>query len=84
MYLNFDMIFPLVPKLVRDCLLVTVMGLSVSLTGTDRCGNAAQSPREAGPWTAGPADDGGFVVCWLPWSSSCFVIVSVNSDQLKK
>lgn len=36
-------------KLVCDCLLVIVMGLSVSLTRTGRWGNAAQSPRQAVP-----------------------------------
>lgn len=49
MYLNFDMIFPLVLRLVCDYLLVIVMGLSVSLTGTGRCGNAARSPCQAVP-----------------------------------
>lgn len=31
------------------------------------------------PW---PVDNGGFAVCRLHWSSGCFVIVRVHSDQL--
>lgn len=56
------------------------MGLTVNLTGTGRCGNAVLSPCQAIPPAAWPVDKGGFVVCRLQWS--CFVIVSVNSDQL--
>lgn len=59
------------------------MGLTVNLTGTGRCGNAVLSPRQAIPPAAWPVDKGGFVVCRLQWSSRCFVIVGVNSDQLR-
>lgn len=49
-YVNSDVILPLL-KLVCDCLLVIVMGLTVSLTGAGRGGNAGWSPAGlAGLW----------------------------------
>lgn len=42
-YVNSDVILPLL-KLVCNCLLVIIMGLTVNLTRAGRCGNATWSP----------------------------------------